>query len=84
MGYELGEYDISPLGRPRDKCKHVLLKNFDISTFWIFLGGATPPAYGGSLGRGQIGAAAAGLCHSNARSEPHLQPTLQLTAVLDL
>jgi len=39
-------------------------------------------AYGGSQARGLTGAAAAGLCqsHSNARSEPHLQPTPQLTA----
>ena len=46
---------------------------------------ATPPAYGGSQARGQIGAVAAGLrqSHSNARSEPHLQPTPQLTAMPD-
>ena len=33
---------------------------------------------------GQIGAVATDLCHShsNARSEPHLQPTLQLMATL--
>ena len=35
--------------------------------------------------KGQIRAAAAGLyhSHSNLGSEPHLQPTLQLTAMLD-
>ena len=35
--------------------------------------------------RGQIGAVAAGLCqsHSNGGSEPHLQPTPQVTATLD-
>ena len=34
---------------------------------------------------GQIGAVAAGLhhSHSNARSQPHLQPTPQLTATLE-
>ena len=54
--------------------------------------GSPPPffraahmAYGSSQARGQIGAIAAGLrqSHSNAGSEPCLQPTLQLTATLD-
>ena len=42
-------------------------------------------AYAGSQARGQIGTVAAGLRHrhSNARSEPSLQPTPQLTAMLD-
>ena len=42
-------------------------------------------AYGGSKARGPIGTTAAGLCHghSNARSEPRLQPTPQLTATTD-
>ena len=46
---------------------------------------AAPVAYGGSQARGLIGAVAASLhqSHSNARSEPHLQPTLQLVATLD-
>ena len=46
---------------------------------------AAPTAYGGSQARGQIGATAAGLHHShnNAGSEPHLQPTSQLTATPD-
>ena len=46
---------------------------------------ATPAAYGGSQAKGLIGAAAAGLhqSHSNAGSEPSLQPTPQLTAMLD-
>ena len=41
--------------------------------------------YGSFWARGPIGGAAAGLCHShgNARSEPHLQSTLQLEAMLD-
>ena len=43
---------------------------------------AAPAAYGGSQARGQIGAVATGLrqSHSNAGSEPRLQPTPQLTA----
>ena len=42
-------------------------------------------AYGISQVRGQIGATAAGLHHSysNARSELHQQPTLQLMAMPD-
>ena len=46
---------------------------------------ATPTAYGGSQARRLIGAVAASLSHnhSNARSEPHLRPTPQLTAMPD-
>ena len=42
-------------------------------------------AYGGSQAMGLIGAVADGLhhSHSNARLEPCLQPTPQLTATLD-
>ena len=42
-------------------------------------------AYGGSQARGRIGAVTAGLrqSHSNVGSEPHLQPTPQLTAMPD-
>ena len=49
-------------------------------TFCLFFR-ATPTAYGGSQVRGRIGTAAAGLhySHGNARSEPHLWPTPQLT-----
>ena len=45
----------------------------------------TPAAYGGSQARGLIGAVATGLhqSHSNAGSEPRLQPTPQLTATPD-
>ena len=47
---------------------------------------AAPVAYGCFQARGLIGAVAAGLHHnhSNARSEPHLRPTPQLMAKLDL
>ena len=40
---------------------------------------AAPMAFGRSQDRGLIGAVAAGLNQSNARSEPHLRPKLQLT-----
>ena len=53
--------------------------------FFCFLFRATPTAYGGSQARSPIGAAAANLHHSqsNARSEPRLRPTPQLTAMPD-
>ena len=46
---------------------------------------AAPVAYGGSQARGPIAPAATGLRqgHSNAGSEPRLQPTPQLTATPD-
>ena len=46
---------------------------------------ATAAAYGGSQARGPIGAVATSLrqSHSNAGSEPRLQPTPQLTAMPD-
>ena len=46
---------------------------------------ATPTVYGGSQARDLIGAIAAGLhqSHSNAISEPCLQPASQLTAMPD-
>ena len=49
--------------------------------FFFHLFRAAPTVYGGSQGRGWIGAVAAGLNHnqSNARSKPHLWPTPQLT-----
>ena len=52
---------------------------------FLVISWAAPAAYGGSQARGRIGAVAAGLCqsHSNEGSEPHLQPTPQLTATLD-
>ena len=52
---------------------------------YIFLFKAVPVTYEGSQARGQIGAAAAGLCHShsNRGSKLHLQPAPQLTAMPD-
>ena len=50
--------------------------------FYFLLFRATLAVYGGSQARGQIGDVATGLhhSHSNAGSEPGLQPTAQLTA----
>ena len=47
---------------------------------------AAPAAYGRSQARGHIRATATGLCqsHNNTGSEPHRQPTPQLTATLDI
>ena len=57
---------------------------FCLFVFFFLLFRAAPMAYGGFHARGKIGAVAAGLCHShsNTESEPHLQPTPQLTAML--
>ena len=51
----------------------------------LILSRAAPAAYGGSQARGRIGAVGTGLrqSHSNVGSEPHLQPTPQLTATPD-
>ena len=60
--------------------------NFFFFFFGLFaISWAAPTAYGGSQARGPIGAVATGLhqSHSNTGSEPHLQPTPQLTATPD-
>ena len=56
-----------------------------IFIFIFLLLKAIPAVYGSSQARGKIRAAAAGLhhSHSNARFELRLQPTRQLTAMLD-
>ena len=53
--------------------------------FFFVLFRVAPVAYGGSQARGPIGAVATGLhhSHSNAGSEPHLQPTPQFMAMPD-
>ena len=56
---------------------------YEIFFFNLFaISWATPAAYGVSQARGLIRAVATGLrqSHSNAGSEPRLQPTPQLTA----
>ena len=53
--------------------------------YFYFFFRAVPTAYESFWARGRFRAAAANLCHShsNARSEPHLWPTLQFMAMLD-
>ena len=62
------------------------MRYFFFLSFFFGISWATPAAYGGSQARGLIGAVATSLCqrHSNAGSEPCLQPTSQLTAMPDL
>ena len=57
-----------------------------IKLFFAFALKDAPMQPGGFPARGPIGATAADLrhSHSNARSKPHLWPTPQLTATLDL
>ena len=60
--------------------------HFFLSFFCLFaISWAAPTAYGGSQARGRIRAVATVLhqSHSNAGSEPRLQPTPQLTATPD-
>ena len=71
--------------------KKIILLPSDLDFFFflflVFLPflGPSPTAYGGSQARGLIRAVAASLhhSHSNTGSKPHLQPTPQLTAMLD-
>ena len=59
-----------------------ILGFFCLFCFCLFvISWAAPAAYGGSQARGLIKAVAASLCqsHSNAGSEPRLQPTPQAT-----
>ena len=58
---------------------------FVVVVIVVAISWAAPTAYGGSQARGRIGAVATGLrqSHSNAGSEPRLQPTPQLTATPD-
>ena len=84
-------------GSKKSGCYSIAKKNeIIISVFLIFIlfyfifclfaiSWATLTAYGGSQARGPIGAIAIGLCqnHSHTGSEPHLQPTPQLTTTPD-
>ena len=58
---------------------------FSFLFFFFLLFRVTPMAYGSCQARARIGAVAANLClsHSNAGTEPHLQPAPQLTATPD-
>ena len=63
-----------------------MMKNIFYLFIFIFIfWGAAPMAYGTSQAKGWTGAVALGLhhSHSNARSEPCLRPTPQLTAMPD-
>ena len=68
---------------------HSILLFLFIYLFFFFglfaISWAAALAYGGSQARGLIGAVAASLhqSHSNAGSEPRLQPKPQLTVTLD-
>ena len=69
-------------------CPHHIYLYYFLSFCLFFLSvffRAAPTAYGSSQARGEIEAVAAGLhhSHSNARSEPHLQPIPQLRAMPD-
>ena len=75
----LGEKELAETGWMTMICDCII----QVFVFCLFI--TTPAAYGDSQARGLIRAVASGLhqSHSNARSEPHLQPAPQLTATLD-
>ena len=58
-------------------------KKVDLNSDSFFSFRATPMAYGGSQARGQIGAVAAGLHHSQCISELCVQPIPQFMAMPD-
>ena len=65
-------------------CRSSLVKDpFNFFFFFFLLFRAAPVAYEDLQAKGLIRATAAGLCHSNTRSEPHMRPTSQLKATLD-
>ena len=66
-------------------CHYALEYNFIFIYLFFLLSRAAPKAYGSCQARSCIRAVATGLCHShsNMGSEPHLQPTPQLTTVAD-
>ena len=63
----------------------MMLSVFFLFFFFFWQGRGAPVPYESSQARCLIGAAAAGLCHSNSNvgSKTHLQPLLQLRALLD-
>ena len=66
---------------------HMFILFIYLFIYYLFvLSRAAPASYAVSQSRGLIGSVATSLCqsHSNTRSEPHLQPTPQLMAVLIL
>ena len=79
---------IEPVSQSAPKMPAIpLCQSRNSHKFFFFFGlfKVAPMAYGGSQARGRIGALATGPCqsHSHARSELHLRPTLQLTAMPD-
>ena len=91
-GSKIKNHTVSNL-RPsmKDKISHLLLLLLICISFFLFVCFvlfcfvffAAASAYGRSQVRGQSGAAAAGLHHSNCRSESHLRTTPQLMAMPD-
>ena len=67
----------------KSNCYFLSSADFLVCLFVSLFFRAALMANGNSQARGQIEAAAAGPHHNDARSEPRLQPTLQLVATLE-
>ena len=70
----------------KNYCWDIFVVNLNFYYFYyFFFFRPTPVAYGGSQARGRIAAVVTDLhhSHSNARSEPRLQPIAPLIATLD-
>ena len=70
------------ISRPQGQRDHWAMAFFFYFFCLSVFARSAPEAYGGSQAKGPIGAVATGLrqSHSNAGSEPRLQPTSQLRA----
>ena len=73
--------------KQNQQTNNIINGSYHFLSFFFFFGlyRAIPTAYGDSQARGLIGAVSTSICqsHSNMGSELHLQPTPQVTAMLD-
>ena len=70
VGFDWEGFYFPSLDSSEDLIVEIFVVVVVVVVFFLFR--ATPAAYGDSQARGQIGAVAAGLCHSNTGSKPRL------------
>ena len=84
FGYKLSSLFFPFINLSKDLSVLLMFLNSQIFFFFFSpLFRAAPSAHGSSQARGRTGATAAGLHHSNGKSEPHLWPSRQLMAMPD-